>query len=272
MRLKIFFFPLALVVSLVMAVLYIQPEVTQALANFKEKQKLNQLENDAKTRANNVQLLVQDLKNKASLEESVLNQYLPQKQQSDTLVDAVNFLANKTGVVVEDFTPAETINPVVEAPPVVVTGAGASSQLDPSFASENAQPEEVVPPVQMNSVSVNIKGRGAYPNIKDFLTKLAFTNHFNSIDEISIGAESNTSTTTPTESGQLTFDVTVTFSSLPLVGNYKNASADPAKDVFTATSLDTKSVQALNEFLARGAAVVPQMQPVTGGKVNPFVR
>ena len=83
--------------------------------------------------------------------------------------------------------------------------------------------------------------------------------------------EKGTGTSTPAASGQLTFNVTVIFSSLPPVGNYKNASADAGKDVFAATSLDTKSVQVLNEFLARGAAIVPPMQPVAGGKANPFV-
>jgi hypothetical protein len=280
MRLKIFFFPLAIVVSLVIGIIDIQPEVMRAMRLAAERQVVSQTEADAQTRADNVAALAQALSSRATLERSVVERYFPQQPENDIVVDMVNFLATQSGVTLTGIE-SQKITESAAVVETVTSQNQVSAAVDPTvlLGGGQAVPEEVVPPVTIRALEVKVSGKGLYPNVKEFLRHVAYGNRFNSISEVSISqspetpAASASGTTDKPASGTLTFEVTIRFSFMPLVKHYKNASAAGDGSVFLSQTLNMKPVQHLNDFLERGASIVPNMTPADGvGRDNPFVK
>ena len=275
MRLKIFLFPLAIAISLIVGVVNVQPEVMRAMSLTEENQMVDQTETDAKTRATNAATLAQALSSKASLEQSVVNQYLPQQPSGDTIVDMVNFLASQSGVILTGLDSQKIVEPIEVATPSATPKNQAGDSLDPKFLSSSGQAvqEEIVPAVGIRTMDVKVSGRGLYPNVKEFLRHVAYANYFNDIVEATIAQSQEIDSAEKIAPGTLSFNMTIRFSFMSPVKHFKNATAAGDGSIFLNQALNLKPVQHLNDFLARGASVVPNMAPIDGsGRENPFVK
>jgi len=269
MRLKIIFFPFALLLSLIIGILYIQPEISHVMSLYAEKQALDQKESNLQTSADNVAPLAQTLDTGASSERSVLNRYFPQQADGEVIVDSLGLLASQSGIALDSLTSQSADVPVATAPPVTEAPAP-SAALDPNISLAAPAQETAAPPVMIRTLVVNATGKGSYQGIKDFLRKVAYTNRFNAITKVSIAQASTTGGSADT----LGFGAEIAFSFLPKVTDFRNASADAtAPSVFSKQTVDTTGVKSLTDFLARGSSIVPEMVPVDGtGRANPFAK
>ncbi len=252
MRLKIFFFPLSLVVALIMAIWYIQPQLTTTLEAVKslkvETERLKELDSKVK----NMGVLKSAMGDSGNTEKvALIKKYLTETQSDERSVDGVNFLGSSAGVTLTGIKMARRTASINENMMSEVPAEGTAPQMTP---------------VQVRYVEAEIAMVGQYSQIKDFLAKLSRDNQFVSFEKVSIEAPK-------AEQGKaanpnaLVGKASVVFGFLPAV----SAPAEYVHPVFDSGILDIAAADDLQSFLAQGTAV-PALEATPSARPNPFVK
>lgn len=251
MRLKIFFFPLSLVVALIVAIWYIQPELTTALEAVKsmkaETERLKQLDGKVK----NMQTLKSAMSDgEGAGKVEAINRYLTEKQADERSVDGINFLAASAGVTLTSVKMAREAGGDAEAMMAEVPAEGMAPQMTP---------------VRMRQVETEIALLGEYGQIKDFLAKLSRANQFLSFENVSI--EAVKAEQGKAASSALLGKAKLNFAFLPPV----SAPAEYVHPVFDSGILDVSAAEDLQSFLAQGTAI-PTLEANASARTNPFAK
>jgi len=237
MRLKLFVFPSAIIVSIAFLIAYVIPayrEMKEKSALLLEEQK--KLEN-INEKVNNFSALSASVSSNMSLMNGVL-EYIPVSRSED---DIVNMIGN------------------------IVSGSGASIvdlQIisDSNKKTSSGKKEMSVENLKRQSLNINVKVVGSYDNTKAVLTKLSHLSRGNMVQSAII--ESQTSAQQQTPNGNvLVLNVTTDFLYAPLA---KIQSGQIAK-VFSQRSLD------FSPIANRSLEVVTPVIPEQSGKTNPFI-
>ncbi len=272
MRLKILFVPVVMVLILIVIILYIKPDYAvlqakRADVSLKEDQVAKM-----ETVINNVNSLESDLNSKKDSED-FLTRYFPQTVDSDRIVDALNFLAEQSGVVLATISIVKSETQSEE--PLFPVDPAALTTLNPAFMGEGGVS---LPPGSFNmpvgqvsaplpeQVMIKISAEGTYPNLKSFMSRVSHMDRANSFQVLQLkekGVESE---------GELVKDL-----SDPLLSGTFEIWMDfvPQKHIESALSVPTfwsptYDISPLESLKAWITSPVPVLQGTPGGKSNPF--
>lgn len=180
MRLKILMMPFAILISLVIVIGYVKPEIEM----FQEKKVLFETK---ETQARGMTALLESIKNlTTSLEaqsetEYFVAGYLPKDIDQERVVDMFNYLASQSGVLVSNMAIKETaVGTVGDTPDIGVPS-------DPSLPVVTSSK----PKIKAYIGSVEVKGD--YAGIKVFLDRVNHMNRFHKILTFSIAKSPSTS-------------------------------------------------------------------------------
>lgn len=259
MRLKVLVVPFLVIMILVISIGYIKPGMAVLEAQKLERTKKSNQADNIQTVVNNVDALSQSLDNKKELT-SFMGRYLPQKMDQGRVIDAFNFLASQSGLVVVDM--------AMEEPPKIVM-SGAESAVDPTTGMVVADPGFKDPVASTYSASVKV--RGSYESIKGFFDRVSHMDRFHKVSDLVIQV--------PTDTGATASDTkqnAAPKTGKDLIGIFE-AKFDyfPGRTVQTAVAVP---VFGKSEFdfsvpqkaLDRVTSPVAELEYVPAGKPNPF--
>ena len=266
MRLKIFFFPLVLIISVSIILLAIVPEWGKAKMQKKDLEvKMQSLENitNKKKNAEALSSYVETKKDDVNFVES----YLPAKQSEERAIDGINYIALNSSVVLGNIDLES-----VKADPVPIPE---STGLDvPVMGSEsmNADGTPVVvdsaPQVRYTRAKVNVLG--TYESLLMFLGKLDNIRFLSKVKSLEIKTEESDSGSSSASganeqqgSNILAADIVVDF------GYLKKASVKDGytNKLFERPSFSTKTLEKLKNDVSKD---IPELSPSDGSKTNPF--
>lgn len=262
MRLKILVVPFFIIMVLVLAIGYIQPDFTvtqdkRAMLAVKEEQIAS-----AQRIVNNAGALAGALDSRKESEQFVLR-YLPSALDQDRMIDTVNFIASQSGLLVSDLAVKQELKPVAAVEPVTSV-----NPLDPTAAAGVLDDTSLLPPepVVAQAFTLTVKARGTYENLKVFFDRLTHMDRMHTVKSFEIGAAD--------QSGAAGTAVKSTGSDL--LGTYE-ASLDyyPVRQIRTAlnipvfqqSQLDFSSVGKAINFVTN---VLPALEKPQSGRGNPF--
>mgnify|MGYP003403654076 CR=1 FL=1 len=178
MRLKILVIPFSILISLILVIGYIKPDITE----IQEKKvvlegKIAQT-NNVSTLISRVESLSTDLASRSD-DQRFVEAYLPQEMDQERVIDMFNFLAGQSGVLVSIMSMKE-IQPKVVVEETLQVVAGTPVITD---GSPVAVPQ-VKPKVKAYSALVEV--RGEYLNIRDFFNRLSHMNRFGKMEAFSM--------------------------------------------------------------------------------------
>ncbi|GBE17238.1 hypothetical protein BMS3Abin15_01077 [bacterium BMS3Abin15] len=256
MKLKLLFFPIAVIVSISLIIGFISPEfsdVKEKRDNLKIKEKTLK---DVMERKQGISSLTGNLdSNKAK--ESLAKSYLPASKYEEEVINKVYKTAVDSKV--------SLIN-------LMFSDEGLKSNLP----SDTMQQEEAgsiagrgkISVVKIRDVSVSIELLGTYENMRVFLGNIYTMEKFNDISSIDISKvkESSGEETeeAPVTSNNLRATIDVKFNYLtPVVAN-----KDYGLEVFSKKSFDFSLVDKLENMITKK---IPDVEVGATGKSNPFV-
>ncbi len=258
MRLKILMVPFAILISLVLGIGFIKPDITI----MQEKQailetKLGQ-SNNMTTLLNNIAALGNDLDSQTE-SESFLADYLPKTIDQEKVIDKFNFLANQSGVFLVGISFKEAERKEAEIAPVepvsapLVTGGDIGVPLAP-----------VAQPVITQSFASEVTVKGSYDNVKDFFTRVAHMNRYHQTRKFSLAVFHETGDESDSDGASTLVGIfEADFDYLP---SHKVASA-LGEPVFMRSTLDTSSLSTVLSWVTN---TVPALQSPLTGRPNPF--
>jgi hypothetical protein len=165
MSLKLLILPTFIILSLVIAIGYIKPEVDTILSRRDEIVAQKEALTRVDAVAQNIRSLDQALDARRETENFVLK-YFPRSLDEERVVDMLNYLAQQSGVIVTEIIVTE--NPLVR--PDVAAMASADGGTDPAALdpASVAAFEASLPRTYTAKATVF----GAYPNLKDFFSRV----------------------------------------------------------------------------------------------------
>lgn len=184
MRLKILVIPFSILISLILVIGYIKPDITE----IQEKKvvlegKIAQT-NNVSTLISHVESLSTDLASRSD-DQQFVEAYLPQEMDQERVIDMFNFLAGQSGVLVSIMSMKE-IQPKVVVEETIQVVAGTPMITDGS----SVPVPQVKPKVKAYSALVEV--RGEYTNIRDFFNRLAHMNRFGKMENFSMVTNDDT--------------------------------------------------------------------------------
>ncbi len=246
MRLKILMMPLAILISLVIVIGFVKPQIEV----FQEKRV--QLDTK-KTQAQGMTTLLENINTlTASLEaqsefERLMGRYLPKDLDQERIVDMFNYLASQSGVLVSDMAMKEVV--------LKSDASDSDMPLDPSV------PVIVSSRPKVKAYVGSIEVKGDYTGIKTFLDKVNHMNRFHKILNFSIATPSSTAEEeTP---GLLVAKLESQFEYFP-AQQYDSALS---LSVFSKKELGGDDWVAFQDWVTN---TVPPMTGSDSGRANPF--
>lgn len=246
MRLKILMMPLAILISLIIVIGFVKPEIEV----FQEKRvqldtKKSQVEGMA-TLLEHINTLTASLDSQSTFE-NLMGRYLPKELDQERIVDMFNYSATQSGVLVSSMAMKEVASSVA--------ATDADMLLDPSVpAIASSRPK-----IKAYVGSIEIKGD--YAGIKTFLDRVNHMNRFHKILNFSITTPSSTSEEEP--SGLLVAKLESQFEYFP-AQRYDSALSLP---VFSKKELGGDDWTAFQNWVTN---TVPPMAESNSGRANPF--
>lgn len=252
MRLKIFVVPFSILVSLILAIGYIKPDIT----TLQERQvlletKTTQAENMS-TLLSNIDTLTTALVGPQSDASELVSAYVPQAMDQERTIDMFNYLASQSGVFVSGMNMSE----------LALKSAAEEGAIIPDASTGTTVPVVAVslrPKVQAYVAEVEVKG--SYDSIRDFLQRVSHMNRYHKI--ISFSVEAATDESAEATAGILTGKLQSQFDYFPLQ-QLETALNVP---VFSKSELNTEEISALISWVSY--SVPPLMKPMVG-RPNPF--
>jgi Tfp pilus assembly protein PilO len=253
MHLKVLLVPMLVVLILVLAIGFIRP----AVSDSQEKQLVLETVSShlatVESAAGNIDALNTALDGQQE-KESFIQHYLPTHMDQDRAIDAINFLAAQSGVVLADIQLASVSH--VTAQPVMTGDPDAD-------AAAIVEAEVLADPVEESYIA-SVDVRGSYENIKAFFTHISRMDRFHKV--VSFGIRLDDSSVIDPAVDPTT----------DLVGSYKADFAYfPARStttmisapIFQQSQIDFSPVAAAIE---RATDSVPMLENPQTGRPNPF--
>ncbi len=174
MGLKLLVFPTLIGLSLVLAVMFIYPDVMSIL----EQQQIETTKQDALLKVEgvekNIQNIVGSLDSKKETE-ALVKRYYPEKMDQERAVDMVNFLAQQSGVIITGLTVTEQDVKKKSVPIANDVSETADGGIDILSDTEPT----VEPP---KSYKVNVSVIGTYESARSFFERLYKTDRLRVMD------------------------------------------------------------------------------------------
>lgn len=260
MQLKIIVVPTFIILALILSIGFIKPDyeaLLQARASLKEKQ--DQVARIDATKEN-IHSLNQALDEKTAVEEFVVR-YYPEAMDQERAIDSFNFMATQSGLVIDSMEMKEVVSAKKEE------SFGVGGPLTSVPGGEVDAPAEVVPlyrPPMPSSFVAQVRAKGDYENIKNFLHRLSRMDRMNALVTLSVDVDEKEKKEGESEvSGQLigTFEARFDY--------VKNKTGQNALGVPIFGS-NTLEIQKLEEEIAWASSAVPILQVDQSGRSNPF--
>lgn len=256
MGLKLLVFPTIVGLSLILAVMFIQPDVMSILEQRAIESTKQEALSKIETVAANIQNMSSSLDSRKETE-LLIKRYYPDKVDQERAVDMVNFLAQQSGVIVTKISLVEQEN----------KKKSVSSAQDESTASEEvdilSNTEPIVEPPKSYKVDVTVMG--TYESIRGFFERLYRTDRFRAMNSFSV-QEITLKTEKEGESIPDNFlegSMSLDFRYIP----QKRAGNVLHHPLFQSESLDYSSANQLADFIN---SPVSDLTIPTTGRSNPF--
>ena len=255
MHLKVLLVPVLVVMILVLAIGFIRPALADLSVKQTELASVSAKLALVATAESNVDALNASLDSRSDAEQFA-KRYLPERMDQDRPMDALNFLAAQSGVMLTDVQ-TEDIKRVVAIPMDVA--------LDPIAAAEA---EAAAVPIADTFV-VSAEVRGSYENIKAFLARASRMDRLHDISAFGIEVD-DANLSLP---GQ---DAAPVDSAAELIGSFRasfpyfagrSAVAVVSAPLFQQSQVDFGPVTAA---LEKSTEAIPSLDRPESGRDNPF--
>jgi Tfp pilus assembly protein PilO len=271
MRLKLIIVPALVILTLIISISFIKPDydtLVQKKALLKQKQaEVAKIES---TKAN-IASLVQNLDSKSDMEKFTLR-YYPETMDQERVIDSFNFMALQSGLIIDSMEMKEII---VEKEESLGVGGPLTSVPGPGEMApiEGGSPDLMMPMVPTyktptpGSYVAQVRAKGGYENIKNFLDRLSRMDRMNSLVQMSIKVDEK-------EVAEGTEEVAAT--SGQLIGTFE-ARFDYVKGKEKQNAIGipifekgTLSLETIEQAQARATSAVPVLTVNESGRANPF--
>ncbi len=268
MRLKILLFPAVLVISVIVFIANIWPEISLlSQMNSQYKKDKESLEN-IQLKKDDVASLNAVLENNKDKKDFVMT-YVPEKNNDENNIYFLNYLATNSSLsvlnigldkVVEDTSAsaleASATNPVNTIASAVVTDPNTGEVIDPQVLLENSK--------KIKFAKAHVTVAGEYDNIKMYLDKLDRMEVYSKLSEVKIGKnKDDKKEENAPESNLLVADITVEFGYFP-----KKKDAEYTALAKLGSNFDFGSIDKIRSVVAQN---VPGIEAGASGRSNPFV-
>ena len=247
MRLKILMMPLSILISLVVIIGFVKPEIEIFQEKRVQLDTKNAQAQGMATLLENIKTLTTSLETQSGNERFV-SEYLPKDLDQERIVDMFNYLATQSGVLVTSMAIKE----------VVLSAALDTSDevaLDPSLPIVASSRPKI------KAYVGNVEVKGDYIGIKTFFDRVNHMNRFHKILNFSVIAPLDTSE--EAASGILTAKLESQFEYFP-AQKYDSALSLP---VFSKKELGGNDWLSLQDWVKN---TVPPLAGSDSGRTNPF--
>ncbi|MFA5777493.1 MAG: hypothetical protein WC906_03580 [Parcubacteria group bacterium] len=246
MRLKIIFTPIAFLVVVVVSIWYIWPTIQEINIKRNEVSKAVDDLNRTRDKKNNVDILKTILDNNKEKEDYILS-YLPSVRSDERTTDAINYIADDSGISLIKLTLEE--------------GKGNVLAQIPNNASDNQIDD---PNVRFVTVKANLLGK--YDNIKMFLKQIYSAGILNKTNSLAISKkEISSEEGNQSDSDVLSVSIAMGFGHMESV----NAESGDYSNIFSKNNFDFSKEIKLHDLMTKNVPVLNEGQK---GKSNPFLQ
>lgn len=284
MSLKILFIPFSFILTLVVLIGYVKPLYAELLLKQASYLGLQQQLNQVNDRLDNINAVLGDFSSDftdtlggKSEREVVMDQYIPETIDQDRVVDAFNYLAGQSGVLISSMnmdSKGSEMVPVAAAQEQVVSSQsvilnGANTAVDASLGSALALSASYPLPKKYRA-KLNMSGN--YESFVNFFGLVHAMNRENEIESFSLkkNKDEKDAEGKPKDNSILVGEVSVLFMYYPGLTKTGIQNAE-ALDIFSAGKIDTKSM----EYIATKTQSRNLPALVVGEfsvRANPFVK
>ncbi len=282
MSLKVLFIPFSLILVLVLSIGYIKPDYDVFLAKQMTADVAQQQLDQMERRLGNIKSISSDFASSSTdalggknADEVLLDQYVPEAVDQDRVVDAFNYLAGQSGILVSSITiekPAVTViapkEQEMSSQAVLIGGAGTANTgvpVDQMIALNATYPEP-------KAYQATIAFSANYESVFNLLGRIYHMNRENEVKSFSLkkDAEKKDDKGNPIPGDILSGSLVVSFMYYPglSTASMQNIEALP---IFNTAKLDTKAIDAI-----RSKTESAELPPLTVGsfsaRENPFVQ
>ncbi|MCD6149628.1 hypothetical protein J7J13_02480 [bacterium] len=239
MRLKIFFFPIALAVSIVLFIWLINPEFSQLKGDKSELDSQKNILREIKVKKQNVNNLNANLDGNSDKEKLVL-EYFPSVEKEEEIINMLNYSATSSGIALLDFN-ADIVK-------------DSSKSFKAAEAEENKAPE-----VMVRKTKVKLSLAGSYENIKSFFDRIYKIKRANDISMVNIFSQP--------ESEKLLAEAEICFSYLPQT--HLSLGDELSDPIFSQKSFNFTVADKVAELTSENN--VSKLEANLAGRSNPFI-
>lgn len=246
MKLRILFFPIAVIISAALIIGFIYPDILTIIRKRGELENEVRMLNGAEKRKENVISLLQDMKSNETKSKEVMD-YFPDQKYEEEIINKINRVAIDSGTVLTNLNFPSSKN--------VSKRSDVASQANVIDVTSEETPDIISSPKE--SV-VELELFGSYKDIGSFLNRIYAMEKNNIIDSIVISESAG-------EDGNsgLMAKVTISFGYLPLV----NVSDEYQADIFSNSQFNFGVIDRINSIIARK---IPSVTIENAGRSNPF--
>jgi hypothetical protein len=268
MSLKILIIPFLIIMSLILSIGFIKADIVVLL------DKMNELEarKTERDEVDKIQNRIVSMKGELAAESEkvgLLGDYLPGFSDQERAIDAINYLASRTGLLLTSVDVTEVKSAIIAVEPeIVVDPLGLAPTLPDG--TPIPQPKKFVP----EKYVVTVNAIGTYPSAREYLTQISRSSRFVRVKAIDIkvfeigGAAEGVLASGASDLLELT--VTGEFDYLRTV-QIDNAMTYPY--IFASETGLRKSVASVAEIMDALKADIPVLTlPADIGRENPFIK
>lgn len=262
MRLKIFFFPVMIVISIIVVVAYIWPDISK----IKDVSKIAIAKNQELKEIDAKKSAIDSIENKFTSNDSnkIAKDYLPDSKMEERVVSSINFLADSASVSLIDVS--------IENPEATVMASASPASMSAGFEVErktaNMMGGNQNPSLSgaKKAVSVKISVGGEYDRIKLFLDGLQHIPILNVVTALDISKQKEEKVDDVIVSTKnLLAVISVDFIYLPVTG----VGIADAQNIET-SDLNDGTVEILKKYISQNSQSL-DMGNIEKGKENPFI-
>lgn len=172
MGLKLLVFPSILILSLVLVIGFIQPQVMSILEQRETKKVKEEALSKVESVESNIRSLSQTLLSRRE-SERLIYRYYPEKTDQERAVDMINFLAQQSGVTITSFEITQAVENRKKVVPVE-TQSEDGTIIDPAASGEVT----ATPP---SHYGVTVRAIGPYSSLRGFFERLYRTDRLRTV-------------------------------------------------------------------------------------------
>jgi hypothetical protein len=259
MRFKIFLLPFFIVAALVLVIGYIKPDFDVVMTKREEITSKEAQVANMKAVLENINSLNNSLDTEQEAEQ-FMYRYLPKSLNQEQVVDAFNFLALQSGLVITEMGLKLPQEKIIEEQ---LIDSSARSFVAGGKALDSSNASVPILPVKAKTFTLKGSVTGPYANIRDFFDRLAHIERFQDVRLFSIEASKKTEAGKASVSDNLIGTFEAEYGYLPP----KPIASALNMPIFLQSNFDFSNV---NILLSKITSPVPVLEKGTTGKPNPF--